>query len=307
MSPHPSQEEPLQRLTHIVNSFLQRPDIGPFREPVDWRGLELHDYPKIIKKMMDLGTVKRKLERKQYYTAAECADDIRLIWSNCMTYNADGSDFWLLAKSFARRFEDRYRKIRQECKFTVYGIIHVYVALSHGFNFYQRYLSSNNVIFKNYCYEVDVGVDLTPDGKGSENVSSSKASKDSKGSAPNSPAGASYPLDARAKFGANLFLLSGIELAHVIMTLERECPQALEYVKEEVQVTDDPNESEENKCQSVSQAKVEINVDEITHQVFQELSSYVSDKVGTKGHSDVKMQDITSGGSSRPKKKKQRK
>lgn len=66
---------------------------------------------------MDLGTVKRKLERGQYQTAAECADDIRLIWTNCMTYNADGSDFFLLAESFSRRFEDRYKKIRQECKF----------------------------------------------------------------------------------------------------------------------------------------------------------------------------------------------
>ena len=116
MSPHPTQIEPLKRLTKIVNSFLSRPDIGPFQEPVDWRGLGLDDYPKIVKKMMDLGTVKRKLDRKQYFTATECADDIRLIWSNCMAYNADGSDFWLLAKSFARRFEDRYRKIRQECK-----------------------------------------------------------------------------------------------------------------------------------------------------------------------------------------------
>lgn len=72
----------------------------------------LHKY-----QMMDLGTVKRKLERGQYQTAAECADDIRLIWTNCMTYNADGSDFFLLAESFSRRFEDRYKKIRQECKF----------------------------------------------------------------------------------------------------------------------------------------------------------------------------------------------
>jgi hypothetical protein len=32
-----------------------------------------------------------------------------------MTYNADGSDFWLLAKSLSRKFEDRYRKIKQEC------------------------------------------------------------------------------------------------------------------------------------------------------------------------------------------------
>lgn len=109
-----SQEEALKRMSKLVNSLLARNDCGPFREPVDWRGLELYDYPKIIKKMMDLGTVKRKLERKQYATAHECAEDIRLIWKNCWTYNADGSDFWLLAKSFSRRFEDRYRKIKTE-------------------------------------------------------------------------------------------------------------------------------------------------------------------------------------------------
>ena len=31
--------------------------------------------------------------------------------------NADGSDFWLLAKSYSRRFDDRYRKLRQESKY----------------------------------------------------------------------------------------------------------------------------------------------------------------------------------------------
>jgi hypothetical protein len=111
-----SSDEALSRVHKIVNLFLERPDSGPFREPVDWRGLELYDYPDIIKKPMDLGTIHRKLERKQYSCAAEAAYDIRLVWKNCMTYNAEGSDFWLLAKSNARRFEDRYRKIRNECK-----------------------------------------------------------------------------------------------------------------------------------------------------------------------------------------------
>jgi len=69
------------------------------------------DYPKIVKKMMDLGTVKKKLERGQYNNAAECAADIRLIWDNCKLYNMQGSDFHLLAESFSRRFEDRYKKI----------------------------------------------------------------------------------------------------------------------------------------------------------------------------------------------------
>ena len=66
--------------------------------------------------MMDLGTVKRKLDGGKYKTAAECAEDIRQVWTNCKTYNADGSDFYLLAEAFSKRFEDRYRKIRAECK-----------------------------------------------------------------------------------------------------------------------------------------------------------------------------------------------
>jgi hypothetical protein len=114
-----SGQEALRRAMKIVNSFLARPDSGPFREPVDWRGLELYDYPEVIKKQMDLGTVKRKLERKQYPNAATCAHDIRLVWKNCMTYNAVGSDFWLLAKGYSKRFEDRYRRIRNECKLFV--------------------------------------------------------------------------------------------------------------------------------------------------------------------------------------------
>jgi hypothetical protein len=119
MPPLPGQEEALKRMTKIVNSLLARNDCAPFREPVDWRGLELYDYPQVISKMMDLGTLKRKLERGHYTTAHQVAEDVRLVWFNCMTYNSDGSDFWLLAKSYARRFEDRYRKVKAECKFVI--------------------------------------------------------------------------------------------------------------------------------------------------------------------------------------------
>lgn len=109
-----SNDDALKRMSKLVNSLLGRVDCGPFREPVDWEGLELWDYPKIITKMMDLGTVKRKLDKGVYKTAADCAEDIRLIWKNCKTYNADGSDFYLLAESFSKRFEERYKKIRAE-------------------------------------------------------------------------------------------------------------------------------------------------------------------------------------------------
>ena len=107
--------EGFRRMAKLLNKVISKPESEPFREPVAWRELGIFDYPKIIKKMMDLGTVKRKLEKQQYATVQECADDIRLIWENCMTYNADGSDFFILAENFSRKFEERYKKIKADC------------------------------------------------------------------------------------------------------------------------------------------------------------------------------------------------
>ena len=80
----------------------------PFREPVDWQALGLFDYPQVIKKPMDLGLVKKKLNEGKYKTIHDAADDIRLIWKNCMAYNADGSDFYNLAQVRTLFLSSRY-------------------------------------------------------------------------------------------------------------------------------------------------------------------------------------------------------
>lgn len=59
---------------------------------------------------MDLGTVKKKVAARKYATIQEAAEDVRLVWTNCMTYNADGSDFFLLAKALNKKWDDRYAK-----------------------------------------------------------------------------------------------------------------------------------------------------------------------------------------------------
>lgn len=41
---------------------------------------------------MDLGTIKRGIEAGKYETVDEVAHDIRLVWTNCMLYNRDGSE-----------------------------------------------------------------------------------------------------------------------------------------------------------------------------------------------------------------------
>ena len=55
-----------------------------------------------------------KLASGQYRTPGQCAEDVRLIWSNCMLYNQDGSDFYKLAKKFANRFEEKFNKVKMD-------------------------------------------------------------------------------------------------------------------------------------------------------------------------------------------------
>jgi hypothetical protein len=87
-----SLKEGFSEMLKIVCSMLSRPESLVFREPVDWKGLSLLDYPDIVKHPMDLGTVKKRIESDDYATIEDIANDIRLIWSNCMVYNRDGSE-----------------------------------------------------------------------------------------------------------------------------------------------------------------------------------------------------------------------
>lgn len=63
----------------------------PFLNKVSKR--EAPNYGLIIKKPMDLNTVMKKLKVLSYNSKQEFVDDIMLIWSNCLAYNADPKHF----------------------------------------------------------------------------------------------------------------------------------------------------------------------------------------------------------------------
>ncbi|KAK6453936.1 transcription factor, member of the histone acetyltransferase SAGA complex [Scheffersomyces xylosifermentans] len=63
----------------------------PFLNKVSKR--EAPNYGLIIKKPMDLNTVMKKLKGLSYNSKQEFVDDLMLIWSNCLTYNADPKHF----------------------------------------------------------------------------------------------------------------------------------------------------------------------------------------------------------------------
>ncbi len=87
---------------------------GPFVEPVNWREWGLLDYPKVVKTPMDLGTVKAKLDKGEYSSPKEFRHDANLVWTNCMTYNADGSEYYLIAHNLKKVFEEKYAKMIRE-------------------------------------------------------------------------------------------------------------------------------------------------------------------------------------------------
>ncbi len=54
-------KEEIAYAVQLIENISQDPNAYPFLEPVDWKELELLDYPQIIKNPMDLGTVKEQL------------------------------------------------------------------------------------------------------------------------------------------------------------------------------------------------------------------------------------------------------
>ena len=71
----------------------------------------LLDYPKIVKKPMDLSTVEKNFKQKKYQQIADFAGDMRLIWSNCMLYNVEGSEYYVLAEKLSRSFEKKLKTV----------------------------------------------------------------------------------------------------------------------------------------------------------------------------------------------------
>jgi bromodomain-containing factor 1 len=83
--------------------------VGPFSEPVDWVKLSIPDYPKIVKKPMDLSTMRSKLESGAYHTAEKFRDDFKLIMSNCNLYNPPGTIVHQAGVELKKLFEEKWK------------------------------------------------------------------------------------------------------------------------------------------------------------------------------------------------------
>ena len=84
--------EDIKKLENIFDTMEKDSQAYNFLQPVDYIGLKIFDYPRIIAHPMDLGTVKKNLLKGEYKIFQDLMSDINLIWKNCRTYNLPGSD-----------------------------------------------------------------------------------------------------------------------------------------------------------------------------------------------------------------------
>eukprot|EP01017_Pseudomicrothorax_dubius_P039571 TRINITY_DN6089_c0_g1_i10.p1 TRINITY_DN6089_c0_g1~~TRINITY_DN6089_c0_g1_i10.p1 ORF type:complete len:114 (+),score=20.58 TRINITY_DN6089_c0_g1_i10:38-379(+) len=76
-----------------------------FRVPVDPVAFDLPDYHMLIKKPMDFGTIKGKLENQSYQNPEEFSSDVELVFENCRKYNSPDTKLYQLAERLEQRFQ----------------------------------------------------------------------------------------------------------------------------------------------------------------------------------------------------------
>nr|CCA22651.1 chromodomainhelicaseDNAbinding protein putative [Albugo laibachii Nc14] len=95
------------RMSGLVKKLSNEHGGDLFRQPVDTNLVT--DYLQIIHNPMDLGTIGSRLARENYYIGPSAtslfASDVRLIFANCMQYNAEKSDIWIVASHLLKTFE----------------------------------------------------------------------------------------------------------------------------------------------------------------------------------------------------------
>jgi len=94
-----------------VVDLMDRPEAGPFNQPVDVVALGIPTYYQIISHPMDLRTIKDKVKRITYANAHEFVSDVRLVWSNAITFNTADSPVHHYALSLSHYFESQVPRI----------------------------------------------------------------------------------------------------------------------------------------------------------------------------------------------------
>ncbi|XP_068645859.1 uncharacterized protein [Aristolochia californica] len=109
----PTTPLPDKKLLIFILDRLQKKDTyGVFSEPVDPN--ELPDYHEVIEHPMDFATVRSKLSSGSYANLEQFEEDVFLICSNAMRYNAPDTIYFRQARSIQELAKKNFENLRQD-------------------------------------------------------------------------------------------------------------------------------------------------------------------------------------------------
>jgi len=87
--------------------------VGPFKDPVDPERDGVPDYFQVVKKPMDLMTMKGKMDRREYGDENEFLADMNQIFTNCYTYWREQDPMWAACEKLQKSFEDKFGQMNK--------------------------------------------------------------------------------------------------------------------------------------------------------------------------------------------------
>merc|ERR1712187_208627 len=94
-------------LEDLVKGLLKHKDGWPFDRPIT--KADAPDYHLCVRYPMDLGTIRSKLNDMQYTSNQEVINDIRLVFSNCYSYNMEDAEEYGCAERLEKYFDSQLK------------------------------------------------------------------------------------------------------------------------------------------------------------------------------------------------------
>ncbi|CAN4079131.1 unnamed protein product [Withania somnifera] len=104
----------MKQCENLLKKLMSHQYSDVFNKPVDIVELNIPDYFTVIKHPMDLGTIKKRLTSGAYLSPLEFLADVRLTFSNALTYNPPGNIVHVMATTMSKFFEVRWKSIEKK-------------------------------------------------------------------------------------------------------------------------------------------------------------------------------------------------